>query len=128
MTYEKLILPREVAVGNRTFAVSKIPALVAQQVYSVVCKSVAENGMLGITSLPVPTVRQILGYTALLSDDSWITLEAEQVVNEVFKDSFGDLQALVVEMVKENFGFFVTGKLLEKLEELETNEGTASES
>ena len=31
------------------------------------------------------------------------------------------MQTLVIEMIKENFGFFVSGKLLEKLVELEKN-------
>lgn len=120
MNYEKFIQPREVGIGDRTFAVSKIPALTAQQIYSVVSKSVSDNGIVGITSLPPQTVRQILGYTALYTDDSWIAMETEAIINDTFKDDFGDMQELVIEMVKENFGFFVSGKLLEKLVELET--------
>jgi len=120
MNYEKFIQPREIGIGKRTFAVSKIPALTAQQIYSVVSKSVSDNGVIGITSLPPQTVRQILGYTALFADDSWISMETESIINDTFKDNFGDMQVLVIEMVKENFGFFVSGKLLEKLVELET--------
>lgn len=120
MNYEKFIQPREIGIGKRTFAVSKIPALTAQQIYSVVSKSVSDNGAIGLTSLPPQTVKQILGYTALFSDDSWISMETESIINDTFKDNFGDMQVLVIEMVKENFGFFVSGKLLEKLVELET--------
>lgn len=119
MNYEKFIQPREVGIGDRTFAVSKIPALTAQQIYSVVSKSVSDNGMIGITSLPPQTVRQILGYTALFENDSWISMETESIINDTFKNDFGDMQTLVIEMIKENFGFFVSGKLLEKLVELE---------
>lgn len=120
MNYEKFIQPREVGIGDRTFAVSKIPALTAQQIYSVVSKSVSDNGMIGMTSLPLQTVRQILGYTALFENDSWISMETESIINDTFKNDFGDMQTLVIEMIKENFGFFVSGKLLEKLVELET--------
>lgn len=120
MNYDKFIQPREVGIGDRTFAVSKIPALTAQQIYSVVSKSVSDNGIVGITSLPPQTVRQILGYTALFENDSWISMETEAIINDTFKNNFGDMQELVIEMVKENFGFFVSGKLLEKLVELET--------
>ena len=120
MNYEKFIQPREFGIGDRTFAVSKIPALTAQQIYSVVSKSVSDNGIVGITSLPPQTVRQILGYTALFENDSWISMETESIINDTLKDDFGDMQTLVIEMIKENFGFFVSGKLLEKLVELET--------
>ena len=120
MSYDKFIQPREVGIGKRTFAVSKIPALTAQQIYATVSKSVTDNGIIGITALPPQTVRQILGYTALYTDDSWIAMETEAIINDTFKDNFGDMQELVIEMVKENFGFFVSGKLLEKLVELET--------
>lgn len=127
MNYEKFIQPKEVGIGNRTFAVSKIPALEAQPLYNVISKSVSDNGVLGITMLPITIVKQILGYTALYdSDGIWLSLSTESIINDVFKDDFGDLQQLLMAMVKENFYFFVSGRLLDKLveEEVATESGS----
>ena len=118
MQYEKFIQPKEIGIGNRTFAISRVPALDAQPLYNVIAKSVSDNGLIGITMLPGSIVEQILGYTALFGDDKiWLTLSNKSIINEVFQDDFGELQQLVVAMVKENFDFFVSGKLLDKLVE-----------
>ena len=118
MQYEKFIQPKEIGIGNRTFAISRVPSLDAQQLYNVIAKSVSDNGLIGITMLPGPIVEQILGYTALFGDDKiWLTLSNKSIINEVFQNDFGELQQLVVAMVKENFDFFVSGKLLDQLVE-----------
>lgn len=128
MQYEKFIQPKEIGIGDRTFAISKIPALEAQPLYNVISKSVTDNGLVGITMLPAPIVEQILGYTALFGDDKiWLTLSNKSIINEVFQKDFGELQELVVAMVKENFDFFVSGRLLDKLvegEEVATESGS----
>ena len=118
MQYEKFIQPKEIGIGNRTFAISRVPSLEAQPLYNVIAKSVSDNGLIGITMLPGPIVEQILGYTALFGDDKiWLTLSNKSIINEVFQNDFGELQQLVVAMVKENFDFFVSGKLLDQLVE-----------
>ena len=118
MQYEKFIQPKEIGIGNRTFAISRVPSLEAQPLYNVIAKSVSDNGLIGITILPGSIVEQILGYTALFGDDKiWLTLSNKSIINEVFQDDFGELQQLVVAMVKENFDFFVSGKLLDQLVE-----------
>ena len=118
MQYEKFIQPKEIGSGNRTFAISRVPSLEAQPLYNVIAKSVSDNGLIGITMLPGPIVEQILGYTALFGDDKiWLTLSNKSIINEVFQNDFGELQQLVVAMVKENFDFFVSGKLLDQLVE-----------
>ena len=118
MQYEKFIQPKEIGIGNRTFAISRVPTLEAQPLYNVIAKSVSDNGLIGITMLPGPIVEQILGYTALFGDDKiWLTLSNKSIINEVFQNDFGELQQLVVAMVKENFDFFVSGKLLDQLVE-----------
>ena len=95
---------------------SKIPAMDAIPIYNEVAKSVSDNGILGITMLPQKTVREIVSFTALIDDDG-ISLvpNTEQVFNSIFSEDFGSLQTLVISMVKENFDFFVNGKLLEQL-------------
>ena len=118
MQYEKFIQPKEIGIGNRTFAISRVPALDAQPLYNVIAKSVSDNGLIGITMLPGSIVEQILGYTALFGDDKiWLTLSNKSIINEVFQNDFGELQQLVVAMVKENFDFVVSGKLLDQLVE-----------
>ena len=51
MNADKFIKSREVLVNEKTFIVSKIPAMDAIPIYNEVAKSVAENGILGITML-----------------------------------------------------------------------------
>ena len=116
MNAEKFIKAKEISINNRTFVVSKIPAMDAIPIYNEVAKSVSDNGILGITMLPQKTVREIVSFTALIDDDG-ISLvpNTEQVFNSIFSEDFESLQTLVISMVKENFDFFVNGKLLEQL-------------
>lgn len=116
MNYEKFIQPKEITVGDRTFAISKIPAMEAMSIYSELAKAVSANGALGMTMLPSSVNKQILGYVALCGKDGiWVSLSTDSIINEIFRDDFGDLQQVIIEMVEENFGFFVSGKLLDKL-------------
>ena len=116
MNTEKFIKAKEISINNRTFVVSKIPAMDAIPIYNEVAKSVSDNGILGITMLPQKTVREIVSFTALIDDDG-ISLvpNTEQVFNSIFSEDFGSLQTLIISMVKENFDFFVNGNLLEQL-------------
>ena len=116
MNTEKFIKAKEISINNRTFVVSKIPAMDAIPIYNEVAKSVSDNGILGITMLPQKTVREIVSFTALIDDDG-ISLvpNTEQVFNSIFSEDFGSLQTLVISMVKENLDFFVNGKLLAQL-------------
>ena len=116
MNYEKFIQPKEITVGDRTFAISKIPAMEAMSIYSELAKAVSANGALGMTMLPSSVNKQILGYVALCDKDGiWVSLYTDSIIIEIFRDDFGDLQQVIIEMVEENFGFFVSGKLLDKL-------------
>lgn len=116
MNYDKFIQPKEITVGDRTFAISKIPAMEAMSIYSELAKAVSANGALGMTMLPPSVNKQILGYVALYDKDGiWVSLSTDSIINEIFRDDFGDFQQVIIEMVEENFGFFVSGKLLDKL-------------
>jgi len=119
MNHDKFIQPKEIQINGRLFCISKIPAIEAQGIYSEVCKSVSEHGYIGITMLPMPVVKQILNYAAHCgSDGIWISLGNDPAINGIFENDFGELQELVVSMVMENFGFFVSGRLLDKLAEV----------
>lgn len=120
MNYNDFIQPREVTIGNRCFAVSKIPALVAQsEIYPAVAKALSSDGSLGITMLPTRVVSAMLAYTAQRKEDgNWFELDSVDRVNRVFSD-IKDMHRLVAEMTKENFGFLIDGSLREVLGVLE---------
>lgn len=117
MDYNQLIQPHEITVGDRIFTISKIPALEAQGIYSVLAKCISDNGVIGMTMLPWETIRKILSYVAFHNGDAKQMLNTDTMCNLAFKEDFGDLQQVIVAMIKENFGFFVDGKLLNLLVE-----------
>jgi hypothetical protein len=116
MNYNDFIQPREITIGNRCFAVSKIPALVAQsEIYPAVAKALSSDGALGLTMLPTRVVSAMLAYTAERTENgSWFELDSVDRVNKAFPD-IKDMHRLVVEMTKENFGFLTDGSLREVL-------------
>lgn len=120
MNYNDFIQAKEITIGNRCFAVSKIPALVAQsEIYPAVAKALSADGVLGLTMLPSHVVSAILAYTAERTENgSWFELDSVDRVNKAFTD-VKSMHRLVVEMIKENFGFLIDGSLREVLGVLE---------
>ena len=114
MDYSKFIKPREVEIGGETFSISQIPAIESQGLYRVVAKSISENGLIGMTMLPVETVRGILAYVAAKTNDQWFSLDTESRINGHVSDK-ATMQKLVVAMIRENWGFLVDGSLLDVL-------------
>ena len=119
MNYENLILPKTKNIGNRSFTISKIPALVAQTaVYPSVVKALSDNGAVGVTMLPSSVVKTILRYVAIKEDDGTFSiLDNDAKIGEVFDLNFGSLSAVVAAMCTENFGFLTDGSLREVLGE-----------
>lgn len=115
MNFDKFIRPKQIKVGGRDFTISLIPAVDALPIANVVSKAISDNGLLGITMLPVDVDRRILGYTALSEGGVNIVPDTDQLFNDIFKGKLGDAKEIVVQMVKENFGFLITGDLLDKL-------------
>ena len=114
MDYSKFIKPREVEIGGETFSISQIPAIESQDLYRVVAKSISENGLIGMTMLPVETVRGILAYVAAKTNDQWFSFDTESRINGHVSDK-ATMQKLVVAMIRENWGFLVDGSLLDVL-------------
>lgn len=115
MKADKFIQPKDVKIGERTFIVSKIPAIDALPIHNVVAKAIVDNGLLGITMLPPVTDLAILRYTAVRdANDRPESLDSDIAVSVNFESGIEDMKALVIEMVKENFGFLITGDLLGK--------------
>lgn len=128
MDYNKFIGAKEIEIGGRKFAVSRIPALEAQtSVYPAVAKYVQLNGLLGTTMLDTAVVREILKYTAVRQDDgSFLELDIDTRINDTFSKKFEDMARLVVAMIRENFGFLTDGNLHEVLGIVEAETGSDS--
>ena len=125
MEYEKFIQPKEVEIGGRKFAISKIPAIQAQAIYSAIAKSVKENGLLGMTMLSVDAVRSIMSFAAVKRGEAWFCLGNDEILNDTFKDDFGDLQKLLVAVEKHTYDFFVSGDLLDELAAAEATDSAS---
>ena len=126
MEYAKFIKPREVSVGDRTFALSQIPAAEAQDLYNVVAKSISDNGLIGMTMLPSGVQRAIMSYVAVKAGEEWFPLDTQTRIDSYLTDSKSDMARLTVLMVKENWGFLADGSLLGVLGLLEAEEGSGS--
>ena len=125
MEYEKFIQPKEMEIGGRKFAISKIPAIQAQAIYPAIAKSVKDNGLLGMTMLPVETVRSLMSFAAIQNGEHWFTLGNDEMLTNTFKDNFGDMQKLLVIIEKHTYDFFVSGDLLDELAAAEATDSAS---
>lgn len=127
MNYESFISPKDIKIGSRTFAVSRIPAFYAQQnVYPAVVESTKTLGIFGVTILPMSVVVKMLSFTAVRQGDGkWRELDSEDIINTAFPD-IADMHALLIQQAKENFGFLFDGRLLEVLGEGAGETGSVS--
>lgn len=123
MEYGKFIKPREVEIGGTTYAISQIPAIESQDIYRIVAKSVSDNGIIGMTMLPIHQVKTILSYVAVRIDDQWFSLDTDMRINNYLVDK-AVMEKLIVLMIRENWSFLADGNLLDVLgiEEAEESE------
>lgn len=132
MNIDKFIEPKTVKIGKagseREYIISLIPAVDALEIHNVISEFIAKNGLIGITMLPVPVKRRIISYTAFVSNNVKIVPETDQLINDIFgRGHISEFEELVILMAKENFDFLITGDLLEKLSDGQT-EATDSAS
>lgn len=125
MDYERFIQPKDMEIGGHKFAISKIPAVTAQAIYPSIAKAVKEHGLLGMTMLPVETVRNLMSFAAVKNGEIWLSLGNDEILDDTFKDNFGDLQKLLVAVVKYTYDFFVSGDLLVELAEAEATDSAS---
>lgn len=125
MEYERFIQAKELEIGGRKFAISKIPAIQAQSIYPAIAKSVKEHGLLGLTMLPVDVVRSIMSFSAIQNGEHWFSLGNDETISDTFKDNFGDMQKLLVSIEKYTYGFFVSGDLLDELAAAEATDSAS---
>lgn len=114
MNYEKFIDKKEVQIGDKTFCISKIPAIEATVIYPKIAKYYSENGVIGLTMFDLDLTKKILSYTAIHNGDDWDVLDLETRINRAFDSQF-DMKKLVMLMVQENWGFLTDGSLLDLL-------------
>ena len=86
---------------------------------------VNENGFLGMTMLSVDAVRNIMSFAAVKRGDAWFCLGNDEILNDTFKDDFGDLQKLLVAVEKHTYDFFVSGDLLDELAAAEATDSAS---
>lgn len=125
MDYEKFIQSKEVEIGGQMFAISKIPAIQAQAIYPAIAKAVKEHGLLGLTMLPIDVVRGLMSYAAIKNGEHWFTLGNDEMLANTFKDNFGDMQKLLVNIERYTYDFFVSGDLLDELVEAEATDSAS---
>lgn len=125
MDYEKFIQPKELEIGGQKFAISKIPAMQAQAIYPAIAKSVKDNGLLGLTMLPIDIVRSLMSFAAIQNGEHWFTLGNDEMLANTFKDNFGDMQKLLVNIERYTYDFFVSGDLLDELAAAEATDSAS---
>lgn len=125
MNYEKFIQKKEVQIGDKTFCISKIPAIEATAIYPSIAKYYSDYGLIGLTMFDVELTKKILSYAAAYNNGAWEVLELETTISTSLPDQ-STLKKLVMLMVKENWGFLVDGSLRELLGLAEAEEESAS--
>lgn len=128
MKYEELKYPRDLKIGDTVFAVSKIPAIKAFEVYKKIVALEDDWGRLGFTMVNSDTAKDILQYVAYKNDSTkneWRCLDNTNDINSAL-GSTRDMIEVMHEMYKENFGFLSDGSLqkLLGLAEVETVSGS----
>ena len=112
MYVEQFLDAKEVTVGDKTYKISRIPALKAHGIYSRIVRSVGDLGKLGMTMLPEDITRELFGFCAAKNEaGGWTVLDTEDSIN-TYLPRLIDLIALQLKMVEENFGFFEDGRLI----------------
>lgn len=114
MNYEKFIQKKEVQIGDKTFCISKIPAIEATAIYPSIAKYFSDYGLIGLTMFDVELTKKILSYAAAYNNGAWEVLDLETTISTSLPDQ-GTLKKLVMLMVKENWGFLVDGSLRDLL-------------
>ena len=114
MNYEKFIQKKEVQIGDKTFCISKIPAIEATAIYPSVAKYYSDYGLLGLTMFDMELTKKILSYTAAYNNGAWESLDLDNRIAQSLPDQH-DLKKLTIMMVKENWGFLTDGSLRDLL-------------
>lgn len=111
MFVDQFLDAKDIAVGEKTYRISRIPALDAQSVYADIIRTTGDYGDLGMTMLPEQLAMRLLKYCAVKNEaGDWIVLDTRDVVNSYLTKTI-DLISLQMEMINHNFSFFKDGSL-----------------
>lgn len=117
MKYSDLKDARDFKIGDTVFAVSKIRALKAFDIYKKIVELEERWGRLGFSMVDEDTVKNILQYAAYKNESTkneWRCLDNSDDIEAAFSSQKDMLQVLH-EMYAENFGFLADGSLLKLL-------------
>lgn len=125
MNFNDFIQKKEVQIGNKTYCISKIPAISATQIYPKIAKYYSDHGVIGLTMFDIALTKELLSYAAAYNNGAWEVLDLDSTINASFESQF-DMKKLVSVIVKENWGFLMDGSLLDLLgvAEAETESGS----
>lgn len=125
MNFNDFIQKKEVQIGNKTYCISKIPAISATQIYPKIAKYYSDHGVIGLTMFDIALTKELLSYSAAYNNGAWEVLDLDSTINASFESQF-DMKKLVSVIVKENWGFLTDGNLLELLGIEEAEAGSDS--
>lgn len=125
MNFNDFIQKKEVQIGDKTFCISKIPAIQATQIYPRIAKYYKDHGVMGLTMFDLALTKELLSYTAAYNNGKWEVLELDQIINASFESVF-QMKKLVSILIKDNLGFLMDGSLLDLLGMAEVEMGSDS--
>lgn len=125
MNFNDFIQKKEVQIGNKTYCISKIPAISATQIYPKIAKYYSDHGVIGLTMFDIALTKELLSYAAAYNNGAWEVLDLDSIINASFESQF-DMKKLISIIVKENWGFLLDGHLLELLGIEEAEAGSDS--
>lgn len=119
MELKKFIEPKPIKIGDKSFFISKIPAIQAQQIYGAIMKECKEDGDIAMTYLSEETGLSLLAYAAYdqtgEGDSNYLVqLNASGAIDTYCRD-LTTLIELEAAMIRYNFGFLFDGSLLRVL-------------
>lgn len=122
MEPKKFIEPKLVKIGDKTFVISKIPAVQAQQVYGAIMKECKDDGDIAMTYLSEKTGLALLEYAAYDAagegnKDAWLPLDKANAIN-TYCSNIENIIELQAAMIRYNFSFLFDGNLQKVLEVL----------
>lgn len=120
--FEQLIEPKKFKYNGTEFYVGKIPAWDAQK---IIMRSGDALKAFDLTKLDEATILELLSYAAVVNNNGEaIVLDSPEVVNVILGNDTELLIEIEVQVLMENYGFFLDGAirrifepLMKKMEE-----------
>ena len=115
MKYEQFIQPEIINVGDREFAISKIPAFQAKSVYNDLVVKIRDNGDIGKTMLSDESIKTMFRFCAVRNDNGEMqVLETVSAIEQFCVDTKMFVE-LMLKIEDYNFDFLTNGTLRDLL-------------